>query len=322
MENRSVREAPKRWVAGAFLSLMMIFTGTILLIMQTGSFDYNEGIIVKSSGDIFVVLSRIALILGGVIILIKRKMGNYFAIGIYALTLGISRLLRSIPYLVSENDITFYSNFILIIIGINLIVGGYNHLTVRTRNPVVMRYTTLGIVIGYVLLHIFIIYKQYDPALLYEYAADSMLYLPLYVALLFVLFSKEVVNNAPMGRIKRLSAITAQRFSVGECVSVSMEDGQKIIDGFSSPSWKEETVGGIVKREEQVTFHTKIGDRDVILNRWEDDPALYITVIDDHTDSFITGHRIRADSYVQDNETIELIDEKGICASIRMEAME
>lgn len=320
METRKIREAPKRWIAGTFLGLTMMVCGVMLLFTQTQSWDFSVTTSLFDNDNAYLTISRILLCVGGAIIFFGRKKGNYFAVGIYAMTLGISRVIRSLPNLVSPNDAVFYMNIVLVIVGTNLALGGYNHLTVRTRNPSVTRMTTIGILIVYLLIHLLFLYfgSFYGISIqfLYNNFADVMWYMPLYLALLFVLFSKEVINNAPMGRLNSMSQITAQRVFMGETVSVSEEDSLKMIEGFSSPSWKESTVGGIRKMEEHITFHTRMGERDVVLEKWDNDPTVYISVVDDVRDSFITGHRIKASDYIRDNGRIELIDESGVCASI------
>ena len=315
MDNRSAREEPKRWVAGTILGLVMLFTGLMLLISQTRFYIDPEGID-GGTIDTFLAASRVVLIIGGLIIVLKRKEGNYFAVGVYAITLGASRIIRSLPRLFSGNDAIFYANILFLIVGANLVIAGYNHLTVRTRNPILMRYTAIIIVITYLLVHLYCLYARLDLSLIYQYAGDTLAYLPLYIALVFVLFSKELVINAPWGRVRRLAAATAERTSVGDVVSVSEEDGRKLIDGFSDPGWKRRTVGGIGLKEENITLRTKHGNRDVVMSRWEGDPVLYITIVDDGRDSYIAGHRIRAVGYERHDDRIDLLDDMGVCASI------
>ena len=323
MDNRSAREEPKKWVAGTILGIAMLFTGVVLLILQMESYAVSEEGITYVRDDIFLIISRIVLVAGGLIIILGRKRGNYYAIGVYAMTLGTSRILRSLPNLLSQNDYVFYLNIVFIIIGVNLVMSGYNHLTVRTRNPIVMRYTAIAIVGTYLMLHLYFLYAKISPTLIYEYAGDTIAYLPLYIALLFVLFSKELVQNMPMGRIKRMTDVTAQRLSAGSEISMTKEDSHKLLEGFSDPKWDVKDVGGIRLKEENIVFHTKFGKRDVVIGRWENDPDLYITLIDDHRDSFITGHRIKACGYEEHEGRIDLFDDKGICASIRiLEAVE
>ena len=322
MRTRAIREAPKKWLAGVFLGLTMMVCGVMLLFTQTQSWDFSGTTSLFSKDNAYLTISRILLCVGGVVILLGKNMGNYFAVGVYAMTLGISRVIRSLPNLVSPSDTVFYMNIILVIVGTNLAVGGYNHLTVRTRNPAVTRATTIAILIGYLLIHLFFLYfgNAYGITIdfLYNNFADVMWYMPLYLALLFVLFSKEVIDNAPMGRMNSMSQTTAQRVFMGETVSISEEDSLKMIEGFSTPSWKETTVGGIRMMEEHVTFHTKMGERDVVMERWEGDPKVYISVVDDIEDSFITGHRIKASDCMRYDDRLELLDEYGVCASIRI----
>lgn len=102
--------------------------------------DYGDDTYFIEDND-FGLVGRAILIVGGLAILFKRHKGNYYAVGIYALTLGLSRVIRSLPGLVAESNFMFYMSLIFLVVGGNLAWGGYNHLTVKTRNPATMRYT-------------------------------------------------------------------------------------------------------------------------------------------------------------------------------------
>ena len=318
MDNRGIREQPTGWVAGAILGIVMMLVGVILVIYLLYDVAVSEFAADYVIENIFSLLSRVLLIIGGYYIFRQRMNGNYFAVGIYAIALGISRILRSMPGLGSSSDLIFYVNVIFVIVGANLILSGVNHLTVRTKDPTFMRYTTGAVVGGYILLELTALYLKFDHDIIDELMGDSLMYVPLYVALLAVLFTKELVIHRPIGRIISYISSTADTLSMGSDVSVSAEDGRKLIDGFSAPGWEEKTVGGRRVKEERITFCTKRGQRDVVMNRWDDDPALYISVVDDARDSFVTGHRIKATGYSEHDGTIDLLDDMGVCASIRI----
>jgi len=265
------------------------------------------------------ILSRFMLLLGGAIILLKRKKGNYFAVGMYALTLGLSRLVRSIPYLGAESDIVFYSGVFIVILSGNLAVTGYNHLTIRMRDPLNMRITTLIILLFYAVVLMYFIYIDEKPVVILRFMPDVVWYIPIYVMLLIVLFSKEVVDNSPLGRIRTHVSETADRFGLGEEITISEEDAEKIKAGIAGPQgWKVKVIGGVEILEENVTFESRRGDRDVVLERCEGDGTLRITVVDDREDSFINGRRLSVSSYNESHGSLDLIDGRGVCAKLNV----
>ena len=319
---RKVREALYKNAPAIFLGSMMVICGLIMMIIRFTPIEL-WGINFSSNDGPLGIIARFLLIAGGAVILIKRDKGNYFAVGVYALALGISRLLRSLPNLFIEhdvlkpqNDLIFNFTIFVVILSANLALTGYNHLTVRMKNPMMMRYTTRGIVSFYAIILLFFMYVDKSPEILMEYLPDVIWYIPLYFALLLVLFSKEVVDNCPMGRLERFSREMVDKYDLGNSITISEEDAAKIRSGFSDhEGWKERPIGDIKVYEESVTFRTVRGDRDVVLERCDADGDLRITVVDDISDSFINGYRIKASSFSESDGRMELRDRTGVCAT-------
>ena len=318
MKNRRARETPPSYKAGIFLGITMVVCAIIMLITRFASLEIDGETISVEDGPLG-ILSRFMLLLGGAIILLKRKKGNYFAVGMYALTLGLSRLVRSIPYLGAESDIIFYSAVFIVILSGNLAVTGYNHLTIRMRDPLNMRITTLIILLFYAIVLMYFIYIDEKPVVILRFMPDVVWYIPIYVMLLIVLFSKEVVDNSPLGRIRTHVSETADRFGLGEEITISEEDAEKIKAGIAGPQgWKVKVIGGVEILEENVTFESRRGDRDVVLERCEGDGTLRITVVDDREDSFINGRRLSVSSYNESHGSLDLIDGRGVCAKLNV----
>lgn len=322
MENRRIRETPYKNTPAIFLGAMMILAAVLMLATRFTVVEFM-GYELKVEDNAFGIFSRILLLIGGSIILIKRNNGNYFATGVYALTLGTSRIIRSLPNLMSDSEEMYYLSIFMIIVGINLAITGYNHLTVRMKNPVIMRYTTMSIIATYLIILMYFAYIGEDPGLLFQYVPDTIWYIPLYVGLLIVLFSKEVTENSPLGRIRGFSTTVADRSYLGDRIDISEEDAEKIKSGFRNPSsWKTLDIQGEQVSEEMVTFKTRRGDKDVILNRWPDEDSIYLTVVDDRMDSFIDGYRIRISSYTENEGMMELNDDIGICTRLYIKGCE
>ena len=313
-----MREAPPSYKAGIFLGITMMVCAIIMLVTRFASLEIDSEMISVEDGPLG-ILSRFMLLVGGAIILLKRKKGNYFAVGMYALTLGLSRLIRTIPYLGAESDIVFYSGVFILIISGNLAVSGYNHLTIRMRNPLNMRITTLIILLFYAILLLYLAYIEVKPIVILIIIPDAIWYIPIYVMLLLVLFSKEVVYNSPMGRIRTHVSETADRFGLGEDITISEEDAEKIKAGIAGPQgWNVKVIGGMEVLEENVTFESRRGDRDVVLERCEGDGLLRITVVNDRDDSFINGRRLSVSSYNESHGCLDLIDGVGVCAKLNV----
>ena len=299
---------------------MMIIVGVAMVLIRVFEIDYGDDTYFVEDND-FGLVGRAILIVGGLAILFNRHKGNYFAIGVYALTLGLSRIIRSLPGLVAESDFTFYLSLIFLVVGGNLAWGGYNHLTVKTRNPATMRYTALSLLLIFSLALGYMAYSDID--VVASLLADINIYgyLPLYAGLLIVLYSKELLENIPLARVSRFLKDVSSSGYVGDYITVTEGDAKKIQEGFSDAgSWSEIHVGDMVIRETCITFHAHNGEKDVLLERWPDNDTLFISLINDRTDSFIGGQRIQAKSYEIEGDEMFLFDSQGICTAMKIDS--
>ena len=324
MNNREKREQGYSIIPSLFLALMMIATGILMVSVRLGGIEYGDNEFLVEDNE-YGLVGRALLIFGGLAILyatFKRK-GNYYAVGIYALTLGLSRMIRSLPGLIAESDLTFYASLVFIIIGGNLAWGGYNHITVKTKNPGNMKYTALSLLAIICLALGFAAYMGYDVVATFLEDITMMGYLPLYFGLLIVLYSKELVENAPFARIARFLRDMSSNTYVGDEIRVTEDDARIIQEGFSSAdTWPLIYVGDMAIRENAVEFHAQRGIKDVVLEKWPDSDELYITVINDRRDSLIGGQRVQAAGYQMDGDIMTLYDSKGTCTIIRIGGLE
>ena len=298
---------------------MMIAVGIILTIMRVTPIVY-KGTEYFLEDNIFGLISRAILVLGGLVMIVMRKKGSYFSVGIYALTLGVSRILRSIPEFASDSDIEFYAALVFFVIGVNLAYGGYNHLTVRTRDPKGMRWTALLLLVIFTLALGYFAYRGQDiiPFLLDD--INIIGYLPLYAGLLIILYGREVNEGNPIGRIADFMSSLSASIYVGDSITITEDDAKVIEEGFSgASSWNVQTIGDVTVRESSIVFHTHNGDKDVILQRWSDSDNLYLSLINDKTDSFVGGQRISATGCVREDGLIEITDSDGICITMNVE---
>lgn len=320
MNNRERREKGYSTIPSLFLALMMIATGILMTTIRVFGIEYGDNIFFVED-NWFGLIGRIVLIFGGLAILYTtyKKKGNYFAVGVYALTLGLSRIIRSMPGLTAHSDITFYASLVFTIIGGNLAWGGYNHLTVKTRNPGNMKYTSMLLLTFICLILGFSAYMDYDVIATFLEDITLMGYLPLYLGLLIVLYSKELVENAPFARIVRTLRSISSNLYVGNTINVTERDAEIIQEGFSSAeSWRLIYVGDKAIRENTVEFHSNGVQRDVILEKWPGSDELYITIINDRRDSLIIGQRLQAVGCDINGDVMTLYDSKGACTVIRI----
>jgi len=326
VDNRWRREYRYSNMPSLFLAIMMIATGMLMVSLRLFGWEY-EGEQIFVEDNEFGLFGRAILILGGLYILycVYRKKGNYYSIGIYALTLGLSRVIRSIPGLMAPNDgdfindIRFYSSLVFIVIGGNLALNGWNHLTVKTKDPGRMKYVALLLLCVYSLFLGYSIYAGEDVRVVFLSNANMFGYLPLYVGLLTVLFTRELIENSPTGRIAQFLSTMSSSVYVGDSITISDEDAQKITEGFrNTDDWREIVVGDMVLRENSIVMSTHNGEKDVVLEKLPGSDCVYFTIINDINDSFVGGQRMKVTRYEIDGDVLNLYDAESLCAIMRV----
>ena len=318
MDVRSQREAKRSTYAAVFLGSMMTLVGLGMILTQIFFPSDGSGILKNQDGALSYI-SRGILVIGGLIVIYYRRRGNYFVVGLYAIILGTSRIIRSLPGLTGESDYGFYTSIIFIGIGVNLVISGYNHLTVRTRNPTMMRITAIAMLCMYVVALLYVHINKMDLLTAISNAADMLWYGPLYVALIIILSSREILDNIPMGRIRRYSLAISDSVYLGDSITVSPEDAETIKSGLKDTNgWLERDVAGMRVKETKITFLTEAGNRDVILGKVLGKDELVVSVVGDSTDSFVTGKRFKVQRFMESDGVLELYDGKGICAVLNV----
>ena len=326
MNNREKRERRYNTIPSLFLAAMMIGTGLLMVSLRLFKLDYGEQQIFIEDNE-FGLIGRAILIVGGLAILYctYKGKGNYFSVGIYALTLGLSRIIRSFPGLTVPNDgdfindVRFYAALVFIVIGANLALCGYNHLTVKTKDPGRMKYVSLLLLTVYTLYLGYGLYVGEDVVGLFLSDVNMFGYLPLYVGLLAVLFTRELIENAPSGRIASFLSSMSSSVYIGDSITISQQDAERIAEGFgNTDSWDEIAVGDMILKENSIVMNTHNGNKDVVLERWPDSDCLYLTVINDIDDSFVSGQRMKVIRYETEGDVMNLYDPDGLCATMRI----
>ncbi len=318
MNTRARREYKYSTLPAAIMGLMMVIVGVIMASLRIFEVSYGESTFFVEDNE-FGLVGRAILIVGGLAILIFRRKGNYFAVGIYALTLGLSRVIRSLPGLVDESDLVFYVSLGFLIVGGNLAWGGYNHLTVKTRNPATMRFTALFLLFAVGLLFGYMVYSDIDIVEAFLENVDMFGYLPLYAGLLIILYSRELLENIPLARVSGFLKDFSSNAYAGDTLMITEEDAKKIEEGFSgAEGWSEIHVGDMTIREANISFHSHNGVKDVILERWPGRDTLFVSLVNDRTDSFIGGQRMNVTGYEILDGDMYLFDSQGTCTVMRI----
>ena len=122
-----------------FLASIIIISGLIDIANMT-VFE-NDDNIVNNSIVAFIKISM------GLFIIFDPKRNLMRSVGFYALSLGLARIVSTLPMLGSESDLFFIVALVMLGMGINLVVSGYSYLQDVSRGRFGMTFGSAALAI-------------------------------------------------------------------------------------------------------------------------------------------------------------------------------
>ena len=258
------------------------------------------------------ILIYIMPIISGVLILLDKHRSVFWAVGLYAIGIGISRLINYIPGVFAEELTTFVISLVFCIMAGNLVYSGSRYIRGNARS---ILFVLIGTTAFVVLTGILVAIEFKDTGDLWQFLVNSMDYLismAVYIVYIGLVWSEPVRKSTNVAVSQRLSSGirgvdgTMMRASIPESVVKEVID---FIDG-KGPSNKG-PIEGPVYSEYCFAFQDKFKSNYASLQRWNGpDGVVYMTLCDHKKGSFIGTNTVRVEGvrYVDDALIIQCAD--------------
>ncbi len=290
------------------MGTLLIALGIISIYGVSGDLEHNS----------LYALSKVVMIVLGILIIIDPKKNVMRATGMYAATIGMGGMIRSINALSSESTLYFLFGLITFLLGVNLVLCGVSYFRGTSKNARRMTMTAYLIFLIYCLRAIATIYLGTNP---WEYFTNNytvVTFLIMYAMYIFVLTSDEIRYGIPLE--KNLIDLTGLRksISIPNDSLITESDLKAISDGLAgTASWNKLNSGPA-----ESEYMIKLGKEmpcTLILQKWKGSTCLYATVVTDPNGSFIQGARFRIDNMIRDKETAILYGNDGSKINIKID---
>ena len=291
------------------MGLLMIAYGLIRVYLIDG-FDVIDSKFV----------TNVIMIAGGIFLTIYWRRSLIRAIGIYAISLGLSRIAIFYDQIQNGNLVTVIPCCILILIAVNLVLTGISFAMGKAVKRKAMMCTTL-LMLGFNLVYLttLVVVAGGIIDLSPTFYVNNIFGAAMYVVLFYLLDSEEVRYGTYDGRHVRYMDRVRNSNRLDHITWIPKDAAEALLDPGNS-LWKPLSSGPA-----DAEFAFLIGGKSitahVIVQIWQNDPRIHFTV---HAEqgSIITANRFSADVISREDDQLRIISKDGRDITLKIRGAE
>ena len=282
------------------MSLALIAYGIVYVIYYQGDKLYAVGL-------------SIMPILCGILILLDKHRSTFWAVGLYAIGIGVAKLILYVPGVFAESTMTFVISLIASIMAGNLVYSGSRYLRGNARSIlfVLLGTTALIIITGIVLALDF--QDLADLPRFVQNNLNSIFSLAVYIMYIGLVWSEPVRNSTDVATNRRLSS--GIRAVDGTMTNATIHESSVpgIVDFIKGVGPGNGTPEGPIFSEYCFAFKDKFRTNYARLQRWNGpDGDIYLVLSDHEKGSFIyTSSTLVKDVRTADNAVFIVFADRG-----------
>ncbi len=269
------------------------------------------------------VAGYLFLFFGGLVILVDRQRNLLRSVGIYALALGGYRFINSV-HTIHPGPYGLFS-LVIAVLGINLMISGRFYLHGVSRNRVSLMFSTLTLLISYLLVYVFMMHMGLSFHDCVELMPGQAIMCVMYAFYIGILDS-EVLRASDILAIhnETLNKIRCTQYTDPE-TWISQDVADVLSKAFTDRSdWTPISDGGPAVSEFRFDMKNKDGKSEVLVQNWKDSDELYFTISDHLDGTLIQAYRFAATSsiIVTDelcHKWLRVFGRQGICLQLRVD---
>lgn len=247
-------------------------------------------------------------------ILFDPKKNVLRAIGFYAMSIGLSRVINSLSILSQQSTFSLVTGLILLAMGINLIYSSYNYLkdTTRGRNGMLLSACVLSAMQVITLLLYYQGYRTAGSAPIDD-IVPSVIMLVQYIVLLLILDTEEIRYSTLLEKTStRVESVTSTNMLL-KGYAIDRADALVIRHAFDDrSSWSPVSDGGPVEAEKRIRISDGRIKSNMILQKWYGSDKIYVTMVNDDSGTIMLGNRFSVTQIVPET------DDDGSFSNIRL----
>jgi len=300
------------------LAFVLILTSVISLYSIYNKEYTDHEFIVELAKDVITIIMA-------EFILFDPKKNVLRAIGFYAFSIGISRIILSIQTLTDANEVQVLIGGTFVVLGLNILLSSYNYIngTVRGHRGMITNNSIMAVVILLMIVFSYHISKSTGTAIFNDFST-YIIQLVQCIVLLLALDTEEVRYGTSIRQSEtRVESVCVTNTIDGE-LKISRKDALVLSHMFDDRSgWIPMNDGGPVELETSIRLIEGRVQSDMILQKWSGSDKIFFTVSNDANESIIAANRfpisyVMADGDDENMSHIRLYDDNGMRCQIEV----
>lgn len=291
------------------MGILMVVYGLVRMLFVDGYDEIDNKFI-----------TNVIMIVGGVFLTLYWRRSLIRAIGIFAISLGLSRIAIFSDQIQNGNIVTVIPCCILMLIAIALVLTGISFAMGKAVRRKAMMFTTL-LMLGLNLIYVTVLIVvaggiiDFGPA----FYVNNLVGGAMYIVLFYLLDSEEVRYGTFDGRHVRYLDRVRNSNRLDYVTWIPKDAAEALLDP-ANRLWKPLS-GGPADSEFAFLIGGKTVTAHVIAQIWADDPRIHFTV---HANpgSIITANRFAADVITRVGDTIRIISKDGTDITLKIQGGE
>ena len=278
MQDHAARNAVKSFMERSVKYITIAMALAMIFFTLIGSYNNYE-----SKGIILTLLTYSLPFAFGILIILDRHKSLFFAVGLYATSLGLSRVIRYWHLLQDDSLYLYVAGVVLVLLGFNLMYSGYRYIRGNSRS---IAYILIGAAIFTAMLILELTFgvrtststKEFLE--LYGFTLAQTIMNLLYMGLVW---SEQIRNSTVLSRMSRLYSGFKITEGNGQNISTDEESARIVKDFCNGQIPPElEVSKGPVTAEYKFEFSDKYQIGYGLIQRWSTDKERTYLYLSDH----------------------------------------
>ncbi|MCQ2078588.1 MAG: hypothetical protein MJZ38_00810 [archaeon] len=304
------------------MAMLMIIVGILSLQFRYEHLDITDW------HSVVRLLSGISLIVAGALMLTPRFRDIMPAVGLMCLGIGLSRFLVGISYAMRPQEafgihvildnVMWVLGYIILIFSIYQLYRGFNFMRMDAMNAFVMRFSSIGIVIAYVLLLIYAgEFLGFDVFAMWDFRRDFVTTPILYTMYFILLCSKEVYDMMSWETVRRGIFRAASRLNPGSLTLTSGEFRDLESKVHDESGWTVCQNESPIEREFAIPLKADGPDMLLMLEKWRTGNTFYSLILADGT-GYVSRQHGRVKDIVFQDDGFEVYNDRNLAMRVQV----
>jgi len=274
------------------------------------------------------ILSAVIKLVMAEFMIFDPKKNILRAVGFYAMSLGLSRIVNGISTLFSVSTISLVVGGVMLVMGINMLISSYNYLNDTSRGRTGMMFSACMLSLLQVVLLVMTyesVRLAFDPPEKVE-IVPNVIQLFQFIVLLLILDTKEARFSTAVEKVNTRLESARVTYTVEYDMAIPRPGAVMLKHMFDDRSqWTTVEDGG--PAESECTICVKDGriPSYLVLQKWKGSDKIHVTAVNDTSGSVVLAKRFSVSEVYADSDddcqfsVLRLFDEKRLLLQIFVE---